>query len=71
MPPIFASIVANARHLVLLPCNFLYMVAMAKILLVDDDTELTSVLGEWLESEGYIVESAENGEEALFAPGPL
>ena len=38
---------------------------MAKILLVDDDTELTSVLGEWLESEGYIVESAENGEEAL------
>ena len=38
---------------------------MAKILLVDDDTELTAVLGEWLESEGYIVESAENGEEAL------
>lgn len=38
---------------------------MAKILLVDDDTDMTAVLGEWLEGEGYIVESAENGEDAL------
>ena len=38
---------------------------MSKILLVDDDTELTSVLGEWLEGEGYIVESADCGEDAL------
>jgi DNA-binding response OmpR family regulator len=38
---------------------------MSKILLVDDDTELTSVLGEWLEGEGYIVEASDCGEDAL------
>lgn len=38
---------------------------MSKILLTDDDVELTAVLGEWLEGEGYIVESVHTGEEAL------
>ncbi|MBP9091360.1 response regulator transcription factor [bacterium] len=39
--------------------------AMAKLLLVDDDEELTSILSEWLATEGNIVECANCGEDAL------
>lgn len=38
---------------------------MSKLLIVDDDTELTAVLAEWLDGEGYIVEQADNGSDAL------
>lgn len=38
---------------------------MSKLLIVDDDTELTEVLAEWLEGEGYIVEQSDNGADAL------
>ncbi|AAU38520.1 envelope stress response regulator transcription factor CpxR [Basfia succiniciproducens] len=38
---------------------------MAKILLVDDDTELTELLSELLSLEGFEVQIACNGEEAL------
>lgn len=38
---------------------------MAKLLLVDDDDELTSILSEWLATEGNIVECANCGEDAL------
>ncbi|MDO6499379.1 response regulator [Photobacterium sanguinicancri] len=38
---------------------------MAKILLVDDDTELTSLLTDILEMEGFEVCEANNGEEGL------
>ncbi len=38
---------------------------MAKLLLVDDDEELTSILSEWLATEGNIVECANCGEDAL------
>ncbi|TNG95289.1 envelope stress response regulator transcription factor CpxR [Testudinibacter sp. TR-2022] len=38
---------------------------MAKILLVDDDVELTELLAEVLNIEGFDVELAYNGEEAL------
>lgn len=38
---------------------------MAKLLLVDDDTELLGVLGEWLQIENFTVEAAETGEDAL------
>ncbi|MGR5076926.1 response regulator [Photobacterium swingsii] len=38
---------------------------MAKILLVDDDTELTSLLTDILELEGFEVCEANNGEEGL------
>ncbi|MDX1302630.1 response regulator [Photobacterium sp.] len=39
---------------------------MAKILLVDDDTELTSLLTDILEMEGFEVIEANNGEEGLL-----
>ncbi|MGF1724530.1 response regulator [Photobacterium nomapromontoriensis] len=38
---------------------------MAKILLVDDDIELTSLLTDILEMEGFDVEEANNGEQGL------
>ncbi|AJR07234.1 DNA-binding response regulator [Photobacterium gaetbulicola] len=38
---------------------------MAKILLVDDDTELTSLLSDILDMEGFEVVEANNGEEGL------
>ncbi|NVH52267.1 response regulator [Photobacterium damselae subsp. damselae] len=38
---------------------------MAKILLVDDDTELTALLHDILEMEGFEVEQANNGEQGL------
>ncbi len=38
---------------------------MAKLLLVDDDDELTTVLSEWLAGEGNIVECANCGEDGL------
>lgn len=38
---------------------------MAKILLVDDDTELTSLLTDILEMEGFDVVGANNGEQGL------
>lgn len=38
---------------------------MSKILLVDDDAELTELLAEVLKIEGFEVEQAYNGEEAL------
>ncbi len=43
----------------------------SKILLVDDDPLLREVIGDFLSSSGYEVESAANPEEALksFSPG--
>lgn len=38
---------------------------MTKILLVDDDNELLDLLTEYLSSEGFDVESAEDGDKAL------
>ncbi|HIF9445886.1 TPA: response regulator [Photobacterium damselae] len=38
---------------------------MAKVLLVDDDTELTALLHDILEMEGFEVEQANNGEQGL------
>ena len=38
---------------------------MPTILLIDDDTELTALLGEYLEQEGFRVAIAEDGERAL------
>ena len=38
---------------------------MAKILLVDDDTELTSLLSDILDMEGFEVVEANNGEQGL------
>ena len=38
-----------------------------KILIVDDDPEIRSTIGELLEDEGYVVEKAENGADALEA----
>ena len=38
---------------------------MAKILLADDDTELTEGLCDWLSDEDHVVDTAENGEDAL------
>jgi DNA-binding response OmpR family regulator len=38
---------------------------MTSVLLIDDDTELTSLLGEYLEQEGFKVTVAGDGERAL------
>lgn len=38
---------------------------MSKVLIVEDDAELREVMGLALESEGYNVESASDGREAL------
>ena len=38
-----------------------------RILIVDDDPEILSTIGELLEDEGYVVEKAENGADALEA----
>jgi len=37
----------------------------ANLLLVDDDVELTEMLGEYLENEGYSISHADSGEAAL------
>ena len=37
----------------------------AKMLLVEDDKDLTTIIQIWLESQGYLVEIAHNGEEGL------
>ncbi len=37
----------------------------SKILVVDDEPEMLSLLNEWLEEDGHIVETATNGWEAL------
>lgn len=39
---------------------------MAKVLLVEDDTELLDAISDYLTNEGYTVERVENGEEAHF-----
>jgi DNA-binding response OmpR family regulator len=38
---------------------------MAKILLVDDDTELTETLDEWLTEQGHAIDTAANGGDGL------
>ena len=42
-------------------------IVMAKILLVDDDAELTDLLSQLLELEGFEVNVVRNGREALTA----
>lgn len=39
--------------------------AMKRILVIDDETDIRSMLKEYLEMEGYLVYTAENGEEAF------
>lgn len=41
------------------------MLKEAKILLVDDETDITEFIGFNLEAEGFVVEKAQTGEEAL------
>jgi DNA-binding response OmpR family regulator len=38
---------------------------VAKILIVEDDLEFADVLSLWLETQGYLIEKANNGEDAL------
>jgi CheY-like chemotaxis protein len=38
---------------------------MAKVLIVDDDEEIRSILNDWLNEEGFHVNVARNGKEAL------
>jgi DNA-binding response OmpR family regulator len=38
---------------------------VAKLLIVEDDLEFADVLSIWLETQGYLVEKASNGEDAL------
>ncbi len=45
--------------------KFKNMVNEAKILLVDDETDITEFIGFNLEKEGYLVEKAKTGEEAI------
>lgn len=40
---------------------------MTKVLLIDDDIELTGLLGEYLEEEGFEVETAQDGRFAIAA----
>lgn len=40
---------------------------MTKILLIDDDVELLNLLGEYLESEGFVVTRAHDGESGVAA----
>lgn len=39
---------------------------MSKILVVEDDIDLSSTLRDWLELENYIVETVANGQDALY-----
>jgi len=41
------------------------MLKQARILLVDDETDITEFIGFNLEKEGYLVEKAQTGEEAI------
>ncbi|MGE4288457.1 MAG: response regulator transcription factor [Salinivirgaceae bacterium] len=41
------------------------MVKEAKILLVDDETDITEFIGFNLQAEGYLIEKAQTGEEAI------
>jgi CheY-like chemotaxis protein len=38
---------------------------MARILVIDDDRDLTAMLAEYLEPEGFIVDAAHTGEDGL------
>jgi two-component system, OmpR family, response regulator CpxR len=40
---------------------------MPRILIIDDDRDLTAMLGEYLGPEGFIVETADTGEDGLAA----
>ena len=37
-----------------------------RILVVDDDAEMTSMLSDILKDEGYVVDTASSGEQALY-----
>jgi two-component system response regulator CpxR len=39
--------------------------AMSRLLVIDDDRELTAMLAEYLEPEGFVVEAAHTGEDGL------
>ena len=43
----------------------------SRILIVDDDVDLTVMLGQYLQAEGLQIEIVHNGEDALPAPGNL
>ncbi|MBI2809770.1 MAG: response regulator transcription factor [Candidatus Melainabacteria bacterium] len=43
----------------------LYNLAMAKVLLVEDDRNLLNTISTWLKMESYLVETAENGSDAV------
>src|SRR5215510_14437958 len=38
---------------------------MAKILLIEDDTDLTAKLSDWFKSENYVIDVATTGEDAM------
>jgi len=38
---------------------------MERILVIDDDVELCTLVGEYLQAEGFIVEAAHDGESGL------
>jgi CheY-like chemotaxis protein len=38
---------------------------MERILVIDDDVELCTLVGEYLQAEGFVVESAHDGESGL------
>lgn len=46
-------------------CVALYNLAMAKVLLVEDDRNLLNTIATWLKMESYLVETAENGDDAV------
>ncbi len=46
------------------------MAEPARILVIDDDKSVRKVLTTILEEKGYIVDTAENGKEAIKNPTP-
>jgi len=47
------------------PSKFRYLQAMQKLLLIDDDRDLTQLLAEYLVTEGFAVDVAHDGQQAL------
>jgi two-component system response regulator MtrA len=61
----FTSIGYNKKGNLLISNDVVKMTMKAKILVVDDDPDLTNLVKTILEAEDYAVHSAESGEEAL------
>jgi DNA-binding response OmpR family regulator len=73
LTPNAASAAADASSLTIQPADWLINSpcenerVMPRVLIIDDDRDLTAMLAEYLSPEGFVVETAHSGEDGLAA----